>query len=280
MLYLFTFIVGLVAVFAYNYLFTDNVLENYVEKLISNATFKDASELINGNTGYANNIGVNIFYEDLCSCEKPIATVLLINGSSESLLQWPEMMVSTILKNNFSSQSKLITCFRFNKITAEFTFGGGINKWLDTSNKSSTSKKAWVKTERIPYFLVPSDSQILSATSYWNMPHISETIVLYSKILKTIWDEMLYGKFPIIEKLFPPKTFCKSSFRKSFSIIIFSSIPSWLIKNKTDSLSISTSFKLYFFLIKNLVRIPVPGPISKTFLEFWSKDSTILFATL
>jgi hypothetical protein len=39
MLYLFTFIVGLVAVFAYNYLFTDNVLENYVEKLISNAQF-------------------------------------------------------------------------------------------------------------------------------------------------------------------------------------------------------------------------------------------------
>ena len=68
MLYLFTFIFGLVAVFAYNYLFTDNVLENYVEKLISNATFKDASELINGNTGYANNIVVNIFYEDLCSC--------------------------------------------------------------------------------------------------------------------------------------------------------------------------------------------------------------------
>ena len=101
MLYLFAFIIGLVTVVVYNYLFTDNVLENYVEKLISNATFKDASELINGNTGYANNIGVNIFYEDLCSCEKPIATVLLINCSSESLLQWPEMMVSTILKNNF-----------------------------------------------------------------------------------------------------------------------------------------------------------------------------------
>ena len=29
-----------------------------------------------------------------------------------------------------------------------------------------------------------------------------------------------------IQKLFPSKTFCKSSFRKSFSIIIFSSIPS------------------------------------------------------
>ena len=74
MLYLFAFIIGLVTVVVYNYLFTDNVLENYVEKLISNATFKDISELITGHTGFANNIGVKIFYEDLCLCEKPIAT--------------------------------------------------------------------------------------------------------------------------------------------------------------------------------------------------------------
>jgi pimeloyl-ACP methyl ester carboxylesterase len=125
MLYLFAFIIGLVTVVVYNYLFTDNVLENYVEKLISNATFKDISELITGHTGFANNIGVKIFYEDLCLCEKPIATVLLINGSSESLLQWPEMMVSTILKNNF-------------RVIKFDNRGVGMSDWVKNWSKSNS----------------------------------------------------------------------------------------------------------------------------------------------
>ena len=125
MLYLFAFTVGLVAVVTYNHLFIDNVLENYVEKLISNATFKDTSELITGHTGYANNIGVKIFYEDLCSCEKPIATVLLINGSSESLLQWPEIMVSTILKNNF-------------RVIKFDNRGVGMSDWIRNWSKSNS----------------------------------------------------------------------------------------------------------------------------------------------
>ena len=125
MLYLLVFIIGLITVVVYNYLFTDNVLENYVEKLISNATFKDISELITGHTGFANNIGVKIFYEDLCSCEKPIATVLLINGSSESLLQWPEMMVSTILKNNF-------------RVIKFDNRGVGMSDWVKNWSKSNS----------------------------------------------------------------------------------------------------------------------------------------------
>ena len=39
-------------------------------------------------------------------------------------------------------------------------------KLLETSNNNLVSKKAWVITEIIPYFLDPSFSQILSATSY------------------------------------------------------------------------------------------------------------------
>ena len=52
-----------------------------------------------------------------------------------------------------------------------------------------------------------------------------------------------------------------------------------MVRKSTDSLSISTSLRSIFFLIKILVRIPVPGPISKTFCE-GDKDSTILSAIL
>ena len=96
-----TFILGIAVIKVYNFLTKENILENYVEKLISKNRFKELPNLIKGKTGYANNLGVKIFYEDLCLSDNPISTVLLINGSSETLIQWPEKMVRTILKNNF-----------------------------------------------------------------------------------------------------------------------------------------------------------------------------------
>lgn len=99
--YIIVFIVGIVAFKEYLSLTKEDVLEDYIEKLISKARFKELPNLIKGKTGYANNVGVKIFYEDLCMCDDPISTVLLINGSSETLIQWPEQMIRTILKNNF-----------------------------------------------------------------------------------------------------------------------------------------------------------------------------------
>ena len=61
----------------------------------------------------------------MCLCEKPIATVLLINGSSESLLQWPEMMVSTILKNNF-------------RVIKFDNRGVGMSDWVKNWSKSNS----------------------------------------------------------------------------------------------------------------------------------------------
>ena len=101
MLYILTFITGLISFKVFHSLLNDNIIENYIEKLISNATFKEIPELIKGETGYAKNIDVKIFYEDLCLCENPISTVILINGSSETLIQWPDKMVRNILKNDF-----------------------------------------------------------------------------------------------------------------------------------------------------------------------------------
>ena len=99
--YIATFTLGIAVIKVYNFLTKEDILENYIEKLISKSRFKELPNLIKGKTGYANNIGVKIFYEDLCLCKNPAATVLLINGSSETLIQWPEKMVRTILKNNF-----------------------------------------------------------------------------------------------------------------------------------------------------------------------------------
>ena len=101
MLYILTFIIGLISFKVLHSLLNDNIIENYIEKLISNATFKEIPELIKGKTGYAKNVDIKIFYEDLCLCENPISTVILINGSSESLIQWPDKMVRNILKNEF-----------------------------------------------------------------------------------------------------------------------------------------------------------------------------------
>ena len=127
MLYILTFIIGLITFKVYHSLLNDNVLEKYIEKLISNATFKEIPELIKGKTGFANNLGVKIFYEDLCLCEKPISTVILINGSSESLIQWPDKMVRNILKNDFR-------VIRFDNR------GLGMSDWIkDWSNSNSYS---------------------------------------------------------------------------------------------------------------------------------------------
>ena len=65
MLYILSFIIGLISFKVFHSLLNDKIIENYIEKLISNATFKEIPELIKGKTGYAKNVDVKIFYEDL-----------------------------------------------------------------------------------------------------------------------------------------------------------------------------------------------------------------------
>jgi len=127
MQYILTFIIGLITFKVFHSLLNDNVLEKYIEKLISNATFKEIPELIKGKTGFANNLGIKIFYEDLCLSENPISTIILINGSSESLIQWPDKMVRNFLINDFR-------VIRFDNR------GLGMSDWIeDWSNSNSYS---------------------------------------------------------------------------------------------------------------------------------------------
>nr|MBT6353211.1 alpha/beta hydrolase [Pelagibacteraceae bacterium] len=87
--------------YSIQYITKDNLFESYINKLISIAKSKEIPELITGKTGYAKNIDVKLFYEELSHCDNPVATVLLINGAAETMIQWPDQMIRTILKNNF-----------------------------------------------------------------------------------------------------------------------------------------------------------------------------------
>ena len=53
----------------------------------------------------------------------------------------------------------------------------------------------------MPYVRDPGEAQKRSATSFWTMPTTSGILSLNSKTRKKIWDEMLYGKFPINKKV-------------------------------------------------------------------------------
>lgn len=87
--------------FYINNLLKDDISDSYINKLISIAKSKPIPNFIKGKTGFAKNSDVKIFYEDLSLVNNPKATVLLINGAAESLIQWPDQMIRTILKNDF-----------------------------------------------------------------------------------------------------------------------------------------------------------------------------------
>lgn len=92
-----SFILG----FYFNGLIKDGLNDSYIDKLISITKSKKIPVFISGQTGYAKNIDVKIFYEDLNFSENPKGTILLINGAAETMIQWPEQMIRTLLKNDF-----------------------------------------------------------------------------------------------------------------------------------------------------------------------------------
>ena len=92
-----SFILG----FYFNDLLKDGLNDSYIDKLISITKSKKIPVFISGQTGYAKNIDVKIFYEDLNFSENPKGTILLINGAAETMIQWPEKMIRTLIKNDF-----------------------------------------------------------------------------------------------------------------------------------------------------------------------------------
>jgi hypothetical protein len=87
--------------FYISHIIKDNLIDSYIDKLISITKSKQIPNFTSEKTGYAKNIDVRIFYEDLCSVESPKGTVLLINGAAETMIQWPDQMIRTIVKNGF-----------------------------------------------------------------------------------------------------------------------------------------------------------------------------------
>ena len=92
-----SFILG----FYFNGLLKDGLNDSYIDKLISIIKSKKIPVFVSGQTGYAKNIDVKIFYEDLNFSENPKGTILLINGAAETMIQWPEQMIRTLIKNDF-----------------------------------------------------------------------------------------------------------------------------------------------------------------------------------
>ncbi len=101
MLVIVTAVTAIFIGFYLNNFLKDNLCESYINKLILIAKSKNIPNFIYGKTGYSINSDVKIFYEDLCLVTKPKSTVLLINGAAESLIQWPDQMIRTLLKNDF-----------------------------------------------------------------------------------------------------------------------------------------------------------------------------------
>ena len=81
---------------------------------------------------------------------------------------WLKPVFTTVL-NKASSHPSSVRSFLISLITADFTFGGGLNAPSPTVKRYSMSYQACRSTERIPYVLVPGFSAIRSATSFWIM---------------------------------------------------------------------------------------------------------------
>jgi len=99
MKYFVLFLLGIIIHKVYLFFFKDDSSEKYIQKIISKLTFEELPELIKGKTGFANNIGVNIFFEDIKPIGNHNSTVILINGFSDSLLHWPKDLVRVFIKN-------------------------------------------------------------------------------------------------------------------------------------------------------------------------------------
>ena len=70
---------------------------------------------------------------------------------------------------------------------------------------------------------------------------------MLSIILKIIWEDMLYGKLPIIEIFFSLKKLSKVNFKKSTFNIFFLSLGNFNFKWGNKSLSISIRYKFEYF---------------------------------
>lgn len=73
----------------------------------------------------------------------------LLEAYTEHLATLVEDCLYQTLKQ-FSSQPRSVTLLRVMRITALFTFGGGLNTFSSTVKRYSTSYHAWMSTLRIP----------------------------------------------------------------------------------------------------------------------------------
>ena len=71
--------------------------ENIIESVIKNSL----PEIIKGQTGFAQNKGVNIWYENQMPLDTPKGTILLIMGISNDALGWPPAFLSAFVDSGY-----------------------------------------------------------------------------------------------------------------------------------------------------------------------------------
>ncbi|MFV2056178.1 MAG: alpha/beta fold hydrolase [Thiohalomonadales bacterium] len=69
--------------------------------LIDTVLESEVPELINGETGVANNSGVEIWYESMLTVEKPKATIVLSMGAFSGALAWPKYFYEPLLEAGY-----------------------------------------------------------------------------------------------------------------------------------------------------------------------------------
>ena len=71
--------------------------ENYIEDFIKEASFSPIKELILGDTGFAHNGDIRLFYEVQSPQSEPVGQVLLISRNANTLLFWPQELIQSFL---------------------------------------------------------------------------------------------------------------------------------------------------------------------------------------
>lgn len=82
------------------YVYGGSFLPSNIDELIAEKLKEEPVELIFGETGYANNNGLKIFYERRVVNDSK-GTFLLINGHSQKLTNWPNYFVNELLDRGF-----------------------------------------------------------------------------------------------------------------------------------------------------------------------------------
>ncbi|MEM7105036.1 MAG: alpha/beta hydrolase [Bacteroidota bacterium] len=122
MIYLVVFVLVLVG-FILAFVFTGLPLPEKTEAVIDDFIGKDLQEFIKGETGFAKNGDVSIWYENIVETENPKGTILLVMGHSTTALGWSRYFFQPMLDRGY-------------RVIRYDNRGVGMSDWLENWDKN------------------------------------------------------------------------------------------------------------------------------------------------